>query len=118
MIKALALTLILAFVGGTLADLLRLPVPGSAIGMVFLIAYFTKRGEVDSDFGCVFDSACPHFPLFFVPAAVGIVANAELLAQAWLQVVTVVAFGTIATMAVTGWLVQSLIQRQSEVETA
>lgn len=118
MIKALALTLVLACGGGILADLLRLPVPGSAIGMVFLIAYFAKRGEVDPDLGRLFDGTCAHFPLFFVPAAVGVVANADLLAQAWLQVAVAVVLGTTATIGVTGWLVQSLMHRQSEVETA
>lgn len=116
MIKALALILILASLGGALADLLHLPLPGAAIGLVFLTAHIFTRGEVDSDLGTLFDGLCPHFPLFLLPAAVGIVANAQLLASAWLQVTFAVALGTLATIVVTGWLTQFLMRARSEVE--
>jgi len=118
MIKALALVLTLACLGGALADFLQLVLPGPAIGMLLLICYFAKRGGIDPDIGNLFDSTCAHFPLFLLPAAAGVISNAQLLAQAWLQVAFAISFGTVFTIAVTGWLAQALLQSRTETETA
>jgi holin-like protein len=59
----------------------------------------------------LFETVAPHFPLFFIPAAVGVVASIELLSQTWLFFVAAIVFSTAVTIAVTGYLAQLLLER-------
>ena len=109
-LKSLALVLVLAALGDQLAGALHAPVPGAAIGMTVLIAWFALRGGPDESSGRLFDGMAPHLPLFFVPAAVGIITGAELLSQAWAYIAAAIALGTAATIAATGLVAQALLR--------
>jgi holin-like protein len=118
MIGSLVIVLALAVLGDAISGLLALPIPGSAIGMMLLASVFVARGGADAGSARLFDLASPHFPLFFIPAAVGVVASRELLAAAWLQVAVAIVVGTLVTIAVTGLLSQHLLNRLVETRTA
>lgn len=111
MIKAFAIVLALSVIGDAAAVRLGIPIPGAAIGMTMLAALFIIRGGPDKGFAGLFDAAAPHFPLFFVPAAVGVIASADLLASAWVHIAIAIALSTAATIAITGittsWLMQT-----------
>ena len=111
MIKSVAVLLALTMTGNAVSEALSAPVPGSALGLLLLAAFFAIRQGPDEGYERLFDIAAPYFPLFFVPAAVGIVATFDLLAASWLYVVEAVAAGTAITIAVTGMLAQSLLGR-------
>ena len=111
MLWATGTVLALTVLGDAISAGLGLPVPGAAIGMLVLAGVFAARGAVLPSTARLFDAISPHLPLFFVPAAVGVVANAELLTQAWLSVVAAIVFGTAVTLIVTGLLAQVLFQR-------
>ena len=114
MIQSMVVVLALAVLGDTLADALDAPVPGAAIGLVLLAGLFTVRGGPDRDSAVLFEGVAPHFPLFFIPAASGLVASTDLLASAWLYVATAILASTVAAIAVTGLVVQlalRLLQR-------
>jgi holin-like protein len=49
--------------------------------------------------------------LFFVPAAVGVIASLDVLAFAWLYVAAAIVVGTAVTILVTGVVAQSLLRR-------
>jgi holin-like protein len=78
--------------------------------MVLLSIVFASHGGADAASARLFDISSPHFTLFFVPAAVGIAASGDLLAQAWLPIAVAVVLGTAATIAVTGMLAQHLLR--------
>lgn len=117
MIKTILRAICLAVLGDTAADLIDLPVPGATIGMTLLLLIFSIHGGVDPDVSRLFDRMSPHFPLFFVPAAVGVVANADLLANAWFHVAVAIAGGTTVTIVFTGLLGQFLLNTAREAGT-
>ena len=60
--------------------------------------------------GRLFDTVSPHFTMFFMPAAVGVVANIDILANAWPHFVAAIVLGTTMTIAFTGLLTQALLR--------
>jgi holin-like protein len=96
--------------GDMIADRLEAPVPGAAIGMVLLATAFAIQGGPDDGLGRLFDTVSPHFTMFFVPAAVGVVASVDILANAWPHFVAAIVLGTTLTIAFTGLLTQALLR--------
>ena len=118
MTKTLVVILALTVISDGLAELVNLPAPGAAIGMIFLATIFALRGKVDVETAQLFDLAAPHFPLFFIPAAAGIVASEEMLAQSWLYIAIAIILGTGVTIITTGVLAQYLLSVLRRVRTA
>ena len=83
--------------------------------MMLLAFWFVLIGGPDRDSEQLFDATAPHFPLFFIPAAVGVVASADALAQAWIHILIAVVLGTAATIAVTAVLAQALLNHIGKV---
>jgi holin-like protein len=111
MTQAAAIVLALLIAGEAIAARFALPFPGSALGLVTLAAIFAWRGGPDAASARLFDFAAPYFPLFFVPAAVGVIVKLDVLAVAWLHVLAAVVLGTAITLAVTGLVFQALLRR-------
>ena len=110
MIQAIALILGLVVAGEATVQTLMLPLPGPALGLLALTALFFCRGGPDEATGRLFDAACPHFPVLFVPAAVGVVAALDTLALLWPMLVAAVLLGTLVTVLVTALIAQALLQ--------
>ena len=111
MAHSAAVVLFLLICGDAIAENLDLPVPGAALGLVTLAVIFSARGGPDKGSEELFDLAAPYFPLFFVPAAVGVVANLDLFVLAWVHIATAIVLGTSATILVTGLIAQALLVR-------
>lgn len=117
MTRSAAIVLILLILGDAIAERLALPIPGAALGLAALTTAFAIRGGPDRESEELFDFAAPYFPLFFVPAAVGVVASLDVLAFAWIHVTAAIVFGTAATILVTGLVSQALLRLMTnEVE--
>ena len=109
MLRALAFLIGLVILSDALVAASGLPVPGPAVGLGMLVAGFAWRGGAHPALERLFDVAAPLFPLFFVPAAVGVVAHRALLGATWPYVVAAIVFGTAVTLVVTGQLTQALL---------
>ena len=107
-IASMGLVLGFTVIGDAVAENFAVPVPGAAIGMLMLAGVFAVRGAADPASGRIFDVTAPHIPLFFVPAAAGIVADADLLTRAWLSVCVAIVLGTAVTLIATGTLTPDL----------
>lgn len=118
MLRITMIAVTLAIAGDVIIETLGVPVPGSALGMLMLTAYFAWQGGVNEHFGRLFDFASPYFPLFFVPAAVGIVDAGALLASSWLHVALAIVVGTAVTIATTGLLCRFLLNLCARPKTA
>jgi holin-like protein len=118
MVRSIAILLLLSALGDAVANWSQLPVPGPAVGLGLLVGIFVIRGAPDQGLAKLFDAVSPFFPLFFVPAAAGIVANLELFAHAWVHVLAAVVLGTVATIAVTGIVAQLLLRMIGEARIA
>jgi putative effector of murein hydrolase LrgA (UPF0299 family) len=109
MIQAIALILGLVVAGEATVEALALPLPGPALGLLALTALFCCRGGPDEATGRLFDATCPHFPVLFVPAAVGVVATLDSIALLWPLLVAAVVLGTLATVLATALTAQLLL---------
>jgi len=98
--------------GAALARLLRLPVPGPVLGLGLLLGAL-QLGLVRPEW---FEEGASwllrHMLLFFVPAAVGVVAYPELLGGEGVRVVAVVAVSTVAVMVATAAAAEAVARRR------
>lgn len=109
MLPSFAIVVALVIFGDAFASTIGWPVPGPALGLAILTAAFAWEGRPHPEFEHLFDLAAPWFPLFFVPAAVGVVAHLALLSTAWLHVVVAIFLGTALVLVITGRLAQVLL---------
>lgn len=109
MLFSFAFLVALLILGDALAMATGWPVPGPAVGLAVLTAAFAWEGSPHPGFIRLFDLAAPWFPLFFVPAAVGVLAHLALLGAAWLHVAVAIVLGTALTLVITGQLAQALL---------
>lgn len=109
MLPSFAILVALVIFGDAFASAIGWPVPGPALGLAVLTAAFAWEGRPHADFERLFDLAAPWFPLFFVPAAVGVVAHLALLSAAWLHVAVAIFLGTALVLVITGQLAQVLL---------
>ncbi|HEX8908727.1 MAG TPA: CidA/LrgA family protein [Anaeromyxobacteraceae bacterium] len=91
---------------------LRLPVPGPVLGLFLLLAALrlglVKPGWLEEGASWLIR----HMLLFFVPAAVGVVAFPELLGGEGLRVLAVIALSTVAVMVATAAAAEAMARRR------
>ncbi len=110
----LIFTILLAcqLAGEVVARLLLLPVPGPVLGMVILFCALVVRGHVPDDVAAVTGGLLQNLSLLFVPAGVGVMLHARLLAENWLALSVAVILSAIVTITVTG-LVMAWVGRST-----
>lgn len=79
-----------------------LPVPGPVIGMAIMFLGLLVRGSVPEDLGRVADTLISHLSLLFVPAGVGVMLHAGLIAAELVPISVALVMSTILTIAATG----------------
>ena len=109
MVRPIALAVLLFVIGDTVADVAKAPVPGAALGMLLMTSILLGQGGPDNETSALFDMTAPHFTMFFVPAAVGVVSSFDALLDNWVYFLTAIVAGTSATLIVTGWLTQKIL---------
>ena len=104
--------------GEILRGALHLPIPGAVIGMLLLAAGLAllDRGKepaeasVPSALDRTAGTPLEHMGLLFVPAGVGIIAEASLLRQQWRPIAIAVIGSTILSLLVTGFVMHRLVR--------
>ncbi len=109
----LTFTILLAcqLAGEVITLLLHLSVPGPVVGMVILFCALLVRGHVPADVAAVSGELLQNLSLLFVPAGVGVMLHARLLADNWQALSLALVLSTIVTIAVTGLMLQWAKQR-------
>ena len=79
-----------------------LPVPGPVIGMAIMFLGLLLRGSVPEDLGKVADALISNLSLLFVPAGVGVMLHAGLIAAELVPITVALVLSTILTIAATG----------------
>jgi holin-like protein len=79
-----------------------LPVPGPVIGMAIMFLGLLARGSVPEDLGSVADALISNLSLLFVPAGVGVMLHAGLIAAELVPITVALVLSTILTIAATG----------------
>ena len=100
MIEALTFLLLAQLAGEAFVRGLGLPIPGPVIGLVLLALILAMRGTPPplrhTALGLL-----RNLSLLFVPAGVGVINQAHVLADYWLALSVALVVSTMATLAVT-----------------
>ncbi len=86
--------------GNAASEALHLPVPGTVVGMLLLLAALAPAREVPRGLRRAADLLVSHLNLFYVPAAVAVTAYVPLLRHDGLAITVAVVLGTWAALAV------------------
>lgn len=100
MIHALTLLLGCQLAGELGVRAAGLPVPGPVLGLVLLFLALAVRRAVWPDLGHVAHGLLAHLSLLFVPAGVGVMRQADVLAANWLALGAALVAGTALTIVV------------------
>ena len=97
---AFALLVVCNEVGNQLSNGLGLPVPGTVIGILILLAGLLATGRVPEPLRRVTTFLLTHLNLFYVPAGVGLIGYIALLRRDLLPIAVALVVSTLLAMAV------------------
>ncbi len=115
MLIAGGLILLLIFACDALMTASGLRFPGSFLALILLAGRFYRRGRPDVTVAKLFDATILVLPLFFVPAAIGIIEQLGLIADAWLIIVAAVIAGAVGLLAIVGRVAQFALARPQPI---
>ncbi|MDP4184069.1 MAG: CidA/LrgA family protein [Bacteroidota bacterium] len=103
------ITIILAFwlAGEAITILTGLPVPGSIIGMIMLVATLELKWIKVDQIEKASNFLIENMAMFFIPAGVGTMCYFDILRKEWLPISVSVIVSIFIVMAVVGLLSQS-----------
>jgi holin-like protein len=101
MLHALTLLFLCQLVGEIAVRAAGLAFPGPVLGMGLLFAGLLARGRSGPALDGVADTILRNLSLLFVPAAVGVVQQAGLIAANWLAISAALVASTLLTLVVT-----------------
>ena len=112
MIGAIALLLVCQLAGEVIHRLTGLPLPGSVIGMVLLLAWLAFVPKERLTLTQVTGWLTAHLSIMFVPAAVGVMEEGAILSRYGLGIVVAVVVSTLLTLAVTALVFRAVAGRE------
>jgi holin-like protein len=111
MLVGLLLLLLCQLLGEWIVLALGLPVPGPVFGMILLLAGLIARGRVPDLIRVPAEGLLRYLALLFVPAGVGLMVHAELIAAEWLIIMLALVVSTVVTILVTALVLKRLTRR-------
>ncbi|WP_444929024.1 CidA/LrgA family protein [Microbulbifer sp. SSSA002] len=99
------------WLGNLTSASLSLPVPGSVVGMLFLLVILLINGGVPAGLSQVSSQLLYLLPLLLLPAAVGVFFFQGLSLSNWLALIAAIVIGTLVSMAICAWLLQAILLR-------
>ncbi|MDH3279999.1 MAG: CidA/LrgA family protein [Gammaproteobacteria bacterium] len=110
-IRFLTLLLVCQLIGEVATAWLAWPLPGPVLGMVILFGGLVIRGAVPARLSVVTTSLLRYLSLLFVPAGVGVMLHASLLAREWWPLSVALVGSALCTLIVTAWVMRALQPR-------
>jgi holin-like protein len=101
MLEALTLILACQLAGEALVRLSGLAFPGPVLGMALLLGLVALSGRTGAALDGVADTIMKNLSLLFVPAAVGVIQQVDLIATYWLAIAASLLGSTVLTLVVT-----------------
>jgi hypothetical protein len=109
--KEIMYILIFSLIGELLSKGLKLPIPGSVIGMIILFIFlelkFLKMKKIEK----VGEFLLENLGILFVPAGVGIMSKFNFIKEIWLSFFLIAIFTTIFSLIVTVKIVEFVKNR-------
>jgi holin-like protein len=92
-------------------------IPGPVIGLIFLLSVLLiikkinkKHEAFDTNLVISSENLLSYLPLLFIPVGVGVVMHLSLLEENLVSVLLVIVFGTLLTLALTGYVMEKLLK--------
>jgi holin-like protein len=107
MIQALTLLFLCQLAGEALVRLAGIAFPGPVLGMALLLGLIAANPRTGTgtgtgtDLDAVAATILKNLSLLFVPAAVGVIQQADLIAAAWLPIAVTLLASTLLTLVAT-----------------
>lgn len=101
-VLAFTILLVCQLIGEVITRLFLWPVPGPVLGMVILFCGLLLRGHVPEELSTVTGGLLQNLSLLFVPAGVGVMLHAQLLAKNWAALSIALVLSAVITIVVTG----------------
>lgn len=112
MLKGIITLLVFQFLGECITKLFDLLVPGPVIGMVLLLLFLMlKKSSFESLDNAVFIHL-RYLPLLFIPAAMGIITQSDILSNEFWPISISLLLGTVIALAFTSKLMDYLTIRE------
>ncbi len=115
LLRGLTWLVLFQLLGTAINHLFLSMLPGPIIGLVLLLAYLMLRGEVSAPLSEAASSLLRYLPLLLVPAVGVMVYAADIAADFWAIVGSLV-LSVLIALAFCGVLMQKMIARQARRE--
>ncbi|WP_298785351.1 CidA/LrgA family protein [uncultured Marinococcus sp.] len=107
----IAVLYVFYWVGTWVQDMLQLPVPGSIIGMLLLLAVFVFTAATPKWLQDGSGLLLGNMPLLFLPVTAGLIVHGELFSLLGAVLITAVFISTLLVMGTGSWVTQHLLKR-------
>jgi len=115
MLEGLTVLFLCQLAGEVFVQALGVAFPGPVLGMGLLVAGLMLRGRIDAGLEGVADGILRNLSVLFVPAAVGVVQQAGVIAAHWVAIVVALAVSTVLTLVVTVTVFRAVARRLEAV---
>lgn len=112
MLKGIITLLIFQFLGESISKLFELLVPGPVIGMLLLLVFLIIKKSSFESLDNAVSLHLRYLALLFVPAAMGVITQSDILSKEFLAISVSLFFGTIIALAFSAKLMDYLTIRQ------
>lgn len=113
MIQALTVLFLCQLVGEIAVRLMGIAFPGPVLGMALLVAILAVRPQAQPAIEGAADGILRNLSLLFVPAAVGVVQQLDLIMGNWLAILVAVAVSMLLTLIVTVYTFRAVSRIQA-----
>ena len=117
MLNSIFIILLFQLMGEFIQKFFEFSIPGPVIGLIFLlrvlliIKKINKKHEAfDTNLVISAENLLSYLPLLFIPVGVGVVMHLSLLEENLVSVLLVIVFGTLLTLALTGYVMEKLLK--------
>lgn len=117
MLNSIFIILLFQLMGEFIQKFFEFSIPGPVIGLIFLLSVLLiikkinkKHEAFDTNLVISAENLLSYIPLLFIPVGVGVVMHLSLLEENLVSVLLVIVFGTLLTLALTGYVMEKLLK--------
>ena len=117
MLNSIFIILLFQLMGEFFQKFFEFSIPGPVIGLIFLLSVLliikkiNKKYEAfETNLVISAENLLSYLPLLFIPVGVGVVMHLSLLEENLVSVLLVIVFGTLLTLALTGYVMEKLLK--------
>ena len=117
MLNSIFIILLFQLMGEFIQKFFEFSIPGPVIGLIFLLSVLLiikkinkKHEAFDTNLVISAENLLSYLPLLFIPVGVGVVMHLSLLEENLVSVILVIVFGTLLTLALTGYVMEKLLK--------